>query len=160
MAEDINETEGHRSPASDIYSLARMMLEVGSTFMSRALHTGILSISQVFTGDFPFRDLRTDIILLQSLDCSFVRPTNADVISNGLDDRVWELMMNCWRVEPSARPTASDVAERLRSFLEPAAVRSTQSERLQRLLSDNTRIRPDTAKRARARPHQEKSQGP
>lgn len=80
----------------------------------------IASHAQVFTGDIPFPNLEMGTILLQSMDGSFAQPRDDIVIARGLDDRMWSLMMDCWKVDPSARPTAAEVAERLQQFLQPA----------------------------------------
>lgn len=35
-----------------------------------------------------------------------------------MDDMLWELIQMCWRVDPTLRPTASDIVEHLKSQLE------------------------------------------
>jgi len=36
----------------------------------------------------------------------------------GLDDTIWNLIKDCWQMNPADRPTASDVVQRLRLQLE------------------------------------------
>ena len=70
---------------------------------------------QVFTGEVPFQHARTDgqvIWLVLKGD----RPKyRAEARCLGLTSRVWSIMEECWAAEPSRRPSASQVLDRLTS---------------------------------------------
>ena len=44
------------------------------------------------------------------------RPQDKETIARGLDDTMWRIMQDCWAVTISERPTASDLARRLKYF--------------------------------------------
>ena len=46
------------------------------------------------------------------------RPMDKSIISRGLDDNMWELMVDCWMMDPSQRPSAATVLERLNRLRE------------------------------------------
>ncbi|KDQ09602.1 hypothetical protein BOTBODRAFT_521874 [Botryobasidium botryosum FD-172 SS1] len=93
----------HRTPASDIFSLGRLKVEL-------------------LTGDVPFPGL-TDYDIIQCLGTGhYDRPTDSDAIACGLDDEMWALILECWDLDPLERPSASQVVDRLRRMPEPASV--------------------------------------
>ncbi|KDQ09604.1 hypothetical protein BOTBODRAFT_90367, partial [Botryobasidium botryosum FD-172 SS1] len=85
----------HRTPASDIFSLGRLKVEL-------------------LTGNVPFPGL-TDYTIIQCLaDGQYIRPSDGDAIACGLDDEMWALIVECWNLDPLKRPSASQVVDRLR----------------------------------------------
>ncbi|KDQ08669.1 hypothetical protein BOTBODRAFT_165600 [Botryobasidium botryosum FD-172 SS1] len=93
----------HRTPASDIFTLGRLMVEL-------------------LTGDIPFPGLVDQRIILHLATGRYDRPVDSDAIACGLDDDMWTLILECWDQDPSKRPSASQVVERLRCLPEPASV--------------------------------------
>ncbi|KDQ08682.1 hypothetical protein BOTBODRAFT_118233, partial [Botryobasidium botryosum FD-172 SS1] len=93
----------HRTPASDIFSLGRLNVEL-------------------LTGEIPFPGLPDRVIILHVATGRYDRPTDNDAITCGLDDEMWTLLSECWDQDPLRRPSATQVAERLRRMPEPASV--------------------------------------
>ncbi|KDQ18665.1 hypothetical protein BOTBODRAFT_103908, partial [Botryobasidium botryosum FD-172 SS1] len=92
-----------RTPASDIFSLGRLMVEL-------------------LTGEIPFPGLADQAIILHLDTGRYERPANSDAMACGLDDEMWALILKCWNRDPPKRPTAAQVVERLLRMPEPASV--------------------------------------
>jgi len=95
MAPEVILGDALKSLASDVYSFGRVMEEV-------------------LTRDIPFGILASDIdVVKQVTEGVHERPRGSDLISRGLDDYIWKLMLDCWSMEPSKRPLISEVWRRL-----------------------------------------------
>ncbi|KDQ17883.1 hypothetical protein BOTBODRAFT_104404, partial [Botryobasidium botryosum FD-172 SS1] len=92
-----------RTPASDIFSLGRLKVEL-------------------LTGKIPFLDLTDHATVLLVAAGRYDRPIDNDAVACGLDDEMWALITECWNRDPLRRPSASQVVERLRRMPEPASV--------------------------------------
>ncbi|KAJ6479385.1 kinase-like domain-containing protein [Mycena vulgaris] len=82
--------EGRNSFASDVYAFSCVCYEI-------------------FTGDLPFCDLTKDgAVILKVMQGQ--RPRR----SLSVPDDVWDLMEECWKADPEARPCARQIVSRLR----------------------------------------------
>ncbi|KAJ7839002.1 hypothetical protein B0H14DRAFT_3869860 [Mycena olivaceomarginata] len=82
--------EGRNSFASDVYAFSCVCYEI-------------------FTGDLPFFDLTKDgAVILKVMQGQ--RPSR----SLSVPDNVWDLMEECWKADPEARPSAKQIVSRLR----------------------------------------------
>jgi hypothetical protein len=73
-------------------------------------------LSQIFTGQIPFASMELYQAMLVSIQGQRPsRPLASDELSSsrGLNDEIWNLMEACWIREPSERPTADTIVERL-----------------------------------------------
>lgn len=74
-----------------------------------------MSILELITGKHPYEECRRDaqvirsIIVLSSLP---MRPKSA-AVDTWLSDDLWNLMQECWQRDISARPSMSEVAQRI-----------------------------------------------
>ncbi|CUA67525.1 Vegetative incompatibility protein HET-E-1 [Podospora anserina] [Rhizoctonia solani] len=84
-----------RTMQSDVYALGMTMLEI-------------------FTGDVPYPDRRTDIGVIRTVERGILptRPTKLDG-ENQKDNMVWKLLVQCWAREPGDRPSSGQVFETL-----------------------------------------------
>jgi len=92
-----------RTTMSDMYAFGRVIYEV-------------------FTRKLPFAEITVEQgVFLAVLNRNVpTRPTGADIVSRGLDDRMWVLLNDCCNTNPSRRPAAQEVVDRLRSiYFEP-----------------------------------------
>lgn len=78
--------------ASDIWAFGCVMLEV-------------------LSGRMPFHDIESDEQVLAAVSCGQCpsRPP-------GIINRQWQLMLECWRLEPSSRPSAASLLQRVRDL--------------------------------------------
>jgi len=85
---------GNLTTASDMFSFAMTILEI-------------------MTGEHPFATVkRTPEVLIRMQSGERPRrPTNPDVIDNGLDDNMWELLQHCWDKDPALRPSIQEVLQ-------------------------------------------------
>lgn len=70
---------------------------------------------QMFSGQLPFHDLRTDAPVIFAV-LAGKRPTypSHDLGRvRGLDEEIWKLIELCWAEKPEERPTAGQIIERL-----------------------------------------------
>ncbi|KAF7359860.1 hypothetical protein MVEN_00711400 [Mycena venus] len=82
--------EGRNSFASDVYAFSCVCYEI-------------------FTGDLPFCELAKDgAVILKVMQGQ--RPRR----SLSIPDNVWDLMEECWKADPEARPSAQRIVSRLR----------------------------------------------
>jgi len=94
--------EARRTKETDSFAYGRVMLEL-------------------FTGQLPFSYLSesTPSIFKMVLDGKFPeRPLDKDVVSRGLDDKMWGLMENCWNINPTQRPSAAVILDHLEAALQ------------------------------------------
>ena len=95
---DLELSRGDLTPyneATDIYSLA-------------------MTIIEIYTSSSPFHQQRHDYDVEVALSVQ-ARPSRPDVVGDlhGIDDYLWDIIQECWAQEPSHRPSASDVKQRL-----------------------------------------------
>jgi hypothetical protein len=72
----------------------------------------------MFSGEIPFYEDRSDMRVILGL-IDGLRPSRPEGDScriRGLTDEVWNLIETCWAEDPSQRPTATQVVERLRKL--------------------------------------------
>ncbi|KAF7337163.1 Adenylate cyclase [Mycena venus] len=81
---------GRNSFASDVYAFSCVCYEI-------------------FTGDIPFRDSANDCAVIWTV-MQGQRPRR----SLSVPDSVWDLMEECWKANPEARPAAKQMVSRLR----------------------------------------------
>lgn len=114
----------HNTLQTDIYAFACVCYEVRKFTMHTML--ACLMISQLHSGNIPFHDLKREgqVIILVSQGH---RPTRHSYISDG----VWTLIQECWKQDPSARPTSREILDRLlcqgkpsRSYALPYPIRN------------------------------------
>ncbi|KAF8061461.1 hypothetical protein FPV67DRAFT_1509075 [Lyophyllum atratum] len=100
------------SPYSDVWSFAMVCLEL-------------------MTGEQPFSRISRDIMVLRELDHGKLpeRP-GRQVTAQGLSDDLWSLMKKCWHKKPEARPSMTDVKERLADIRGLSGVASQPTKRL------------------------------
>jgi hypothetical protein len=77
-----------------------------------------LTFYQIFVGYPPYPGYAIVPVLEGRLP---PRPSGDHYMGIGYDDLMWELMVHCWRGDPTERPTASDLTLRLRRSNEPCA---------------------------------------
>ncbi|KAF9256245.1 kinase-like protein [Marasmius fiardii PR-910] len=90
--------EGVISLASDVYSFGMTVLEILThqhPYSQRERH--IDAFMEVKEGRIP------------------PRPTEAEVIERGLDDAMWDLLVECWGRPPPVRPSVEEILKKLGS---------------------------------------------
>jgi len=94
--------EALRTTMSDMYAFGRVIFEV-------------------FTMKRPFAEVLYDTaVVAKVLDINLpVRPMDAEVISRGLDDRMWKFMKHCCDKHPSRRLLVQDAVSQLHHILQP-----------------------------------------
>ncbi|KDQ14108.1 hypothetical protein BOTBODRAFT_110477 [Botryobasidium botryosum FD-172 SS1] len=99
--------EARRTLATDIFAFGRVMLEL-------------------FTKKVPLSSIDADFaVMIMVMKGEFPeRPCDEGIEDRGLSDDMWELMLECWAVDPSQRPDARSIVVRLSTALE------TRSERV------------------------------
>ncbi|KAJ8077723.1 hypothetical protein PM082_002156 [Marasmius tenuissimus] len=92
FAPEIFINNGTMSLASDMYSFAMTILEL-------------------FTHVHPFPQIKHSLEVMMNVAKGEnpERPTEERVVERGLDDKMWQLMTECWNREPSARPGIEEV---------------------------------------------------
>ncbi|KDQ14106.1 hypothetical protein BOTBODRAFT_110581 [Botryobasidium botryosum FD-172 SS1] len=116
--------EARRTLATDIFAFGRVMLEL-------------------FTKEFPFSYIAMDIMVaVMAMEGKLPeRPHEDGIEDRGLNDGMWELMLDCWAVDPSQRPDAKSVIVRLNTALKTrservSSPRPTKRLRMQEELSE------------------------
>ncbi|KDQ09404.1 hypothetical protein BOTBODRAFT_178967 [Botryobasidium botryosum FD-172 SS1] len=119
--------EARRTKETDCFAYGRVMLEI-------------------FTGQVPFFYLSVNTTLSvfnMVLDGRLPdRPLDKDTVAKGLDDRMWELMKTCWRVDPKQRPSAADILGHLKAALRgrPESSASARPEKRARLMEPSVKV--------------------
>ena len=84
------------------------------------IHTLTLGLNwhQMFSGSFPFQDIRNDFKFMLEVKRGKrpLRPPHDLSSSRGLTDEVWKLMEECWASHPEDRPSAVQVVGSIRSL--------------------------------------------
>jgi hypothetical protein len=71
------------------------------------------------TGKRPYADFRSSLhVFVAKMTHGELpkRPTEPEVVANGLDDTLWDLLMDCWKADPQERPTIDQLIARLESM--------------------------------------------
>ncbi|KDQ16369.1 hypothetical protein BOTBODRAFT_623022, partial [Botryobasidium botryosum FD-172 SS1] len=97
--------EARRNTTTDVFAFGRVMLEL-------------------FTGQFPFSYIQRDSMVTFRVMSGEVplRPSRGEFVVRGLDDNMWDLMMDSWDETPAQRPSAADLVTRLTVALESRVV--------------------------------------
>ncbi|KAF9257347.1 kinase-like protein [Marasmius fiardii PR-910] len=66
---------------------------------------------EIFEGKAPFQELKLDASVIVTVLIHKKHPSRPELTS--LNDTMWEIMVDCWAVEPWKRPEASDVLTRV-----------------------------------------------
>ncbi|KAJ7100527.1 kinase-like domain-containing protein [Mycena epipterygia] len=75
---------------------------------------------EMFTGNHPFHDIKMDFMVYLAVQKGErpSRPPHDFYPTRGLNDDIWHMIQICWASEPSERPHAGDVVEKLRSLVQ------------------------------------------
>ncbi|KAJ6506696.1 kinase-like domain-containing protein [Mycena sanguinolenta] len=84
--------QGDLSLASDVYAYGMTVLEI-------------------FTHEQPYSNIKhtTEVVIRSVKGERPMRPTDVEVVTRGLDDKLWALLALCWSTEPTRRPTIQQV---------------------------------------------------
>ncbi|KDQ14242.1 hypothetical protein BOTBODRAFT_110386, partial [Botryobasidium botryosum FD-172 SS1] len=75
-------------------------------------------IIEIYTGEIPFPSVNDLSVLVSCLKGELLpkRPTGWEVVSRGLNDEMWQLVIDCCRKEPARRMSAQRLVFRLKRF--------------------------------------------
>jgi hypothetical protein len=68
---------------------------------------------QIFTGEIPFHDVLNNFAVMFKVTRGERPNRPSGVADRGLNDLMWGLMQDCWEHNPTRRPTALQIVERL-----------------------------------------------
>jgi len=99
LDEIASETQPHNTKATDVYGFAMVGYEI-------------------FSGNLPFYDVKNEfqVILAMTKGIRPSRPSHERCWIRGLNNEIWALIEDCWTGEPSERPFASQIVERLKAL--------------------------------------------
>jgi hypothetical protein len=99
---------------SDVFAFASLMLQVINRSTLQYGKVRALQYSQIYTEELPFGKLGEAAAILQIVKGELPpRPIQPIVLERRCDDRVWEVMVDCWQFEPSTRPDMKEVTRRM-----------------------------------------------
>ncbi|KAF9255396.1 kinase-like protein [Marasmius fiardii PR-910] len=86
-------------------------------FTASDIYTFGLTVLELMTHKHPFSECPNPVRAGAKVMNGEIplKPTENKVIERGLDDRLWELLVECWKEDPSARPSIEEVLTRLES---------------------------------------------
>jgi hypothetical protein len=63
------------------------------------------------THNQPFQEIKhtTEVVIRTSQGKHPARPKDPRAIERGLDEKLWNLLLCCWKQDPSERPTIQEV---------------------------------------------------
>jgi len=72
----------------------------------------------MFSDQYPFPDISGDFQVMFAVKQGRrpSRPSDQLSQTRGLNDAIWQIIQTCWMHDPSARPSATQVVENLRSL--------------------------------------------
>lgn len=70
------------------------------------------NFTQIFTEQMPFAHLRDGDVLMEVV-IRGRRPPRPGPGTASLNDRMWDLMQDCWETLPSARPSVEEIIRRI-----------------------------------------------
>ena len=78
----------------------------------------MLNFVQLFTHEMPYSDIRKNIqVVFKKAQGELPnRPKDEHVVRRGLDDRMWELLCQCWVKKPNDRLTIEQLLVQLSSL--------------------------------------------
>lgn len=85
-------------------------LNATPTFEADVWAFGMVMI-EVFTGGKPFANISRDSIVQTHVCIRLGRPERPK--DEQVTDEVWQLMQDCWKIEPKERPTFEEIHRRL-----------------------------------------------
>ena len=97
----------------DIYSFGMTILEVRPNPLF--FRVRMLILLQLFTHEIPYANIDRDVEVYYLKDDGLLpdRPQDERVIKRGLDNRMWELLCECWSISPEDRPTIDELSAKL-----------------------------------------------
>ncbi|OCB91948.1 kinase-like protein [Sanghuangporus baumii] len=74
-----------------------------------------MTVIELMTGQPPCSHIKRnpEVLIKMQQGERPLRPTSAEVIERGLDDKLWNLLTRCWAAEPGERPTIHEVIAEL-----------------------------------------------
>ncbi|KAJ6530684.1 kinase-like domain-containing protein [Mycena capillaripes] len=95
-----------------------------------------MTVLELFTHEPPYNNIKhtTEVMIRSSKGEHPMRPTNAKIITRGLDENMWKFLCLCWATEPSQRPTIQQVLAMFPQRSEPVIVHPEEPTMLQNRL--------------------------
>ena len=74
-----------------------------------------ISSDQVMTHKLPYNHIKhgSEVVIRSSKGELPKRPNESRVVERGLDDKLWNLLLECWSKNAGERPTIENVLTRL-----------------------------------------------
>lgn len=113
------------SPAINPRWCAYELLHTGSTISTFSDVWSFAMVAlEILSGEQPFSHIQGDAVVQHEVYLGkFPQRPGRDVTARGLNDDLWALMKRCWNKKPQARPSMTEIKEKLLSIrgLTPAA---------------------------------------